>query len=144
MSQWTHVCGCIRIDSLNHETMQEVLKNSLGKILTYDAPDEEWEEQGRHPELYTPMGSEGGIKYDIWENPKHNHLAAYTISIWGDLRDYNDVSEITEWFNKVLYNSGLMISDAVLSIDVEYQGKTVLLYKYKANECVVMKEEVTK
>ena len=141
MSQWTHVCGCIRVDSLDHETMQENLRNILGKTLFYRSPYEEWEEQYEHPELYTPTGSEGGIEYDIWENPNHSHLDAYKISIWGDLRDYCSVKEITEWFNKILYGSKLLIRDAVLSIHVEWQGKTVLLYKYGANECVVMKEE---
>ena len=144
MSQWTHVCGCIRIDSLNHKTMKDLIRNAMGETLYYSSSMLKWEEAEEHPERYTPMGSEGGIEYDIWENPNHNHLDAYVVTIWGDLRDYNDVQEIADWFNKIIYNSNFLIRDAVLSIDVEFQDKTVLLYKYKANECVVMKEEESK
>lgn len=135
MSQWTHVCGCIRIDCLDHENMQERIQNALGKILKWESPSEMWDEAEDYPERYTPTGGEGGIEYDIWENPNHSCMAAYTVSIWGDLRSYNSVSEITNWFNKVLYNSKLIIRDAVLSIDAEYQCKTVLTYNDEANKC---------
>ena len=144
MSQWTHVCGCIRVDCLDHKRVNSRIKEVLGKILQYENPMGAWEEQENHPELYTPTGSEGGIEYDVWENPSKTDLASHTVSIWGDLRDYCSVEEITKWFNKILYDSGWSIRDAVISIDVEWQGKTVLLYKYKANECVVMKEEESK
>lgn len=142
MSQWTHVCGCIRVDCLDHEKVNSRIEEILGKILYFESPMWEWELQDSNPELYTPTGSEGGIEYDVWENPNHSCMASHTISIWGDLRDYCSVEEITKWFNKILYNSGWLIRDAVLSIDVGWQSKTVLLYKYGANECVVMKEEL--
>ena len=142
MSQWTHVCGCIRIDCIDHEGVNSKIEEIFGKTLYYRSPYWEWELQDSNPELYTPTGSEGGIEYDVWENPEKSHLASHTISIWGDLRDYCSVDKITEWFNKILYGSGLLIRDAVLSIDVEYQSKTVLLYKYRADKCVVFKEEL--
>ena len=135
MSQWTHVCGCIRIDCLSHEKMQERMQNALGKILMWESPMEMWDEADVHPERYTPYGSEGGIEYDIWENPNHSCMASHTVSIWGDLRDYSNVNEITDWFNKILYSSHLIIRDAVLSIDVEYQSKTVLVYNDDARKC---------
>lgn len=136
MSQWTHVCGCIRIDSITHQGMEEKIKEALGDIISYDSPSNDWDMADCCPELFTPFGSEGGIKYSIWENPKHNHIAAYTVSIWGDLRDYQNVDEIKQWFNKVLYNSNLIIRDAVLSVDVEYQGKTILSRNNKERRVV--------
>ena len=143
MSQWTHVCGCIRIECIDHGSVNSKIEEILGKILRYGSPMEEWELQDSNPDLYTPTGSEGGVEYDVWENPKEYELPSHTVSIWGDLRDYCSVKKITKWFNKILYNSGLLIRDAVLSIDVEFQNKTVLLYKYGAGECVVFKEETT-
>lgn len=135
MSQWTHVCGCIRIDRLFDDVNCETIQNALGKALKWESPAEMWDEAENYPERYTPTGSEGGIEYDIWENPNHSCMAAYTVSIWGDLRDYNSVNEITNWFNKVLYDSSLIIRDAVLSIDVEYQCKATLVYNDKVNKC---------
>lgn len=135
MSQWTHVCGCIRIDRLFEKADREVIRNALGKTLMWESPAEMWDEAENHPERYTPYGSEGGIEYDIWENPNYDCMAAYTVSIWGDLRDYSSVNEITNWFNKILYDSNLIIRDAVLSIDVEYQCKATLVYKDEAKKC---------
>lgn len=140
MSHWTHVCGCVRIDSIFHEDVNARIEEVFGKILCYDDLYEEWKLQESNPELYTPTGSEGGIKYFVWENPEECHMASHTVSIWGDLRDYTSVEEIAEWFNKIVYNSGFCIRDAVLSIDEGYK-KTVLLYQYRAKECIVFKEE---
>lgn len=141
MSQWTHICGCVRIDSFFGSTTKAKIEEVFGKILRYESPYWEWELQDGNPELYTPTGSEGGIEYDIWENPDKSCAASYTVSIWGDLRDYCSVKEISEWFNKILYGSDLPIRDAVLSIDVKWQEKAVLLYKYEADKCIVFKEE---
>ena len=145
MSQWTHVCGCIRIDCLIHDNMKERVQKALGKTLMWESPAEMWDEVDNHPDRFTPTGSEGGVEYDIWENPNDCHMAAYTVSIWGDLRDYSSVDEITNWFNKVLYDSNLIIRDAVLSIDVEYRSKVILAYDDESNKCRALKiEEETK
>ena len=143
MSQWTHVCGCIRIDCFHHEYVNSKIEEILGKILRYESEMWGWELQDSNPELYTPTGSEGGVEYDVWVNPDKCCVPSHTISIWGDLRDYCSVTQITDWFNKILYHSGLLIRDAVLSIDVERAAKTVLLYKDGADKCIVIKEEET-
>lgn len=144
MSQWTHVCGCVRIDSIDHDEVNEGIERVFGKIATWDSPIDVWEEYDEHPELYTPTGREGGVQYDVWENPYENHMASHTVSIWGDLRDYSSVEKIAKWFNKILYDSDLLIRDAVLSIDVEYQQKVVLVYDDDAEQCIVCTKEETK
>ena len=49
-----------------------------------------------------PVGSEGTLHKTVWENPHDNHMAKYTVSIWGDLRDYDDPNEVLEWFKDCL------------------------------------------
>ncbi len=120
MSQWTHVCGCIRVDAIQGLTSKIDFKKILGNIIEYET-DGEWNTK-------LPLGSEGSIKYDIWTNSDMGEMYAYTISIFGDLRDYEDKEEIKEWFKNVCLNSGLMIRDAVLSIQVEYKSKIILWY----------------
>ena len=38
------------------------------------------------------------IKKNIWENPDESHMAAYTVSIFGDVNQNIDESKIIEWF----------------------------------------------
>jgi len=120
MSQWTHVCGCIRVDAIKGLTSKIDFKKILGNIIEYET-DGEWSTK-------LPLGSEGSIKYDIWTNSDMGEMYAYTISIFGDLRNYENKEEIKEWFKNVCLNSGLMIRDAVLSIQVEYKSKIILWY----------------
>lgn len=55
-------------------------------------------------------------------------MAAFTIPIYGDLRDYSNIEEIKSWFNGVCDSIG-MIRDAVISIDVEYGAQEIVRYK---------------
>lgn len=121
MSQWTHVCGCIRVDAIRGiiGDAPETLRIKLGKIVRYE--DEDYE-------TTLPCGSEGSIQYDIIVNPDKQDLAAYVVPIWGDLRGYSNVEEIKNWFNGVCDSIG-MIRDAVLSIDVEYGTQEIVRYK---------------
>ena len=123
MSQWTHVCGCIRVDAIRGliGDTRETLKEKLGRIVDFEDDD------------YTtilPCGSEGSIEYEILENPDEQHIAAFTVPIWGDLRDYSSVEYIKEWFNKVC-DSIMMVRDAVLSIEVEYGKCEIIHYEKK-------------
>ena len=121
MSQWTHVCGCIRVDAIRGlmGDTPSTLQKKLGRIVEYE--DEDYE-------TTLPCGSEGSIQYDIIVNPHKEDLAAYVVPIWGDLRDYSNVEEIKNWFNGVC-DSIVMIRDAVISIDVEYGTQEIVRYK---------------
>lgn len=111
MSKWTHVCGCIRVDAL-----RIVETNGVERIKSI------LEEKTK-----LPCGSEGSIKYEILVNPDEYSTAAYTIPVWGDLRDYDDVAEIENWFNEVC--GKLIIRNAVLNIDVELGEKKTITYE---------------
>lgn len=77
MSVWTHVAGVIRVDCIRCICEQP----EFNKI--FDACN-------------IPMGSEGPLDFRVIENPEKDSLAAYTVVIFGDLRDFGskDISKI--------------------------------------------------
>ena len=119
MSQWTHVCGCIRVDALRVLENDEKanIEKILGHIVNYGDSD---------TETTIPRGRGASLKYQIIENPDISCTAAFTIPIWGDLRDYNDVTEIKEWFKSVC--DQLFIRNAVINIEVEHGESVAYIY----------------
>lgn len=112
MSQWTHVAGTIRIDCVDHEEVKEQINNVLGQTWRYGDnvnPDTE----------YAPYGSEGSIQYTITENPDESCIAAFVVTFYGDLRDYENDAEIIAWFEKAC--DTFYIRQATITIDVEGQ-----------------------
>ena len=137
MSIWTHVTGAIRIDSsstIDDISYTRAFEEIFGKVLKYDSPSSVWEEAELCKDLFTPYGSEGGIEYYIYVNPDGFSMDKYAVLIIGDLRDYINTEEIVEWFNKILYDHGLLIRDAVLSIDVEGIERKVVSYDQEKGE----------
>ena len=129
MSIWTHVAGVIRVDGFGGGRTKEDFEPILGKEITFHSPYWMWDEVEAYPENFVPFGSEGGLAYTVWQNPEKDHLAANTISIFGDLRDYTKPEKIKEWFENILYNKGLCIRDAVISIDCGlYKEKMIVAY----------------
>jgi len=104
MSTWTHIAGAIRIDAFGD--IKKLIQDRLGNTCNFHSTDKEWKD------CNVPCGSEGSLQYKILEVGKP--LAMYTVAIWGDLRDYEDIEEIKEWFDKVTVGSGLAIRNAVL------------------------------
>lgn len=123
MSQCTHVAGCIRVDDIRLLSGGIGLAGILGKPIRY------YENGERGHPTRLPCGSEGSLDYLIWVNPMTPHLAAYTVSVFGDLRDYDDVEEILRWLVRVTINEGLVIRDAVLSVDVEFREKLLMVHR---------------
>lgn len=112
MSTWTHVAGCIRIDSLRIDPhMDFSIRKEILELLKTNLP----------------QGSEGPIEYKIIPNPNTNSLAAYMIPIYGDLRDYDNIEEIENWFNCVC--SRFIIRQAVLTIECENGQSKTITYK---------------
>ena len=123
MSTWTHITGCIRIDGIPQIQPEIATKEGVTEILgstcNFDSPEKDWDK------CDAPCGSEGSLQYEVIK--AGDGLVLWTVAVWGDLRDYDNISEIKEWFNKVTNGSGLAIRDAVLSIDLGGE-KTVLNY----------------
>lgn len=125
MSQWTHVCGCIRVDAIRgiEPNCEKKIKEALGRIVNYG--DESYE-------TIIPCGSEGSLEYHIIENPDPYSLAAFTVPIWGDLRDYDDVEEIKQWFKSAC--DKLFVRNAVINIEVEYGEDIAYIYHKDDNK----------
>lgn len=120
MSIWTHVAGVIRVDCLRcifeHPDFNKIFVKSL------------WDEY--NPDCNMPSGSEGSLDFRVIENPNKDSLAAYTVVIFGDLRDFGaeDIPTIEKWWNRVLEQCG-MIRQAILQIQPEDSDTKILEQK---------------
>ena len=96
MSNWTHVCGLIRIDSdfidydMTIKNTDKMIKQEITKNLKKNLP----------------KGSEGPLKYRIIKtNTDPNSVVWGFVSVFGDLRDFENPYKIKTWienFNKNL------------------------------------------
>lgn len=140
MSQWTHVNGSIRIDSirglltnddlpLNPNTKDDI-KKVLGPMATHNTSDAEWESSTM------PKGSEGGLRYSIYEEPDKSHMAAFVVSFWGDLRDFPGDSDyhperttqaLLHWFENICKR--FSIRQAMMEINTNSWPKYVATYQ---------------
>jgi hypothetical protein len=121
MSQWTHVNGSIRIDGLR---MMGMPTPELGNRNLWDSEKEtKWS-------FDVPGGSEGSLDYNFWVNPSASSMAAFTLNIFGDLRDFgaDGIDSIIEYLNKVT-ESSMMIRSGIVEIKIEY-GDTILMQYY--------------
>lgn len=128
MSNWTHVAGIIRIDDFRSDNETLDFDKIIGKECTFESPNEVWEDMERNPCDYLPMGSEGSLRKSVWINPNKDCLAAYTISIFGDLRDHDDADGIIKWFREKCNNSGFIIRQAVITVGNERYGTKTYVY----------------
>ena len=132
MSQWTHVAGTIRLDSLHFVTLRisdegvvQMVKNALGTPVDFDGLMDGKESVG------IPWGSEGSIQYEITPTRTNNSLSWGHVVLWGDLRDYEDEKEIHEWLSEALEQlkaANFHVRQAIVHIDVESKKKWVLVY----------------
>lgn len=121
MSNWTHVAGVIRVDGLR--CLDDVLGEPnfdeiIGKECLWDSPTEVWDDADDNPDKYLPMGSEGSLQKSIWINPDKQSMDSYTISIFGDLRDHDNVKEIIDWFKEKCKK--LWVRNAVITVENEW------------------------
>ena len=66
--------------------------------------------------------------FSVWENPDKSCVASHVVSVFGDLRDYEDVDEIEKWFARICEKE--KPRSAILEVDVEYQNKYIFHYDY--------------
>ena len=118
MSTWTHVSGCIRVDSFSFMPQPDFKKIFVKNL---------WDEKDEG-ECNMPNGSEGSLDYRIIRNPDPDAMSAYTIAIFGDLRDFGkeDKEELVNWWNRVLNECG-MIRQAVLQVIFEDSEEPLIL-----------------
>ena len=124
MSNWTHVAGIIRVNSLRQtgDTEQQAKERMLkifGKSFGFEDVDA-FDDAEINPNDYLPFGSEGSLDIDIWINPEISSIAAYTISIFGDLRDYDNPDEIVSWFKRKC--NQLSVRQAAIVVNNEQNG----------------------
>lgn len=127
MSQWTHVCGCIRYDALRMAGMPyntiEQIKQLIGNPVSFEHDEKEWDA------CNVPCGSEGSIQFVFWVNPSLSSLSAFTVGVFGDLRDFGteDVPKIKEWFERVTKVEGIMVRNAIIEICIEGTKEPIIL-----------------
>lgn len=135
MSNWTHVSGVIRIDAIRDEdTETPDFDEMFGKEIMYRASSEEWQYAREHPDKYLPFGSEGSLIKTVWVNPDVSSVDAYTVTIFGDLRDHDSPDSIVEWFKnkyKEIFTR-YYVRSAVISVENEYNGTKVWSLKADA------------
>lgn len=126
MSNWTHVAGIIRIDDFRFNNKIPDFDELIGKELHFEDPFTKWDDAYQYPEKYLPLGSEGSLEKSVWINPNKGCVAAYTVSIFGDLRDHDDPREIVEWFRKIC--DKFTIRNAVIIVENEANGQISWTY----------------
>ena len=120
MSIWSQVAGIIRIDDIRALDSEFDFDELIGKECLWNDDMSVWDDQEKHPEKYMPMGSEGSLQKSIWVNPNTSCLDAYTVSIFGSLRDHTDVDGIIEWFKKVC--NKCWVRNATITIENDLVG----------------------
>ena len=131
MSVWTRVCGVIRIDTFEHDlNFEDIFGRESNYTLDQWINEPEkvntaFKDYEEHPDRYLPMGSEGSLHMSVWENPDRGDANCYTVSIFGDLRDWDDPEIIMAWFQSKLIDLkelGVGIPNAMIEADngVEY------------------------
>lgn len=115
MSQWTHINGAVRIDSLSNH-----INIPLGEQFGYENYPKDPDQRN------IPYGSEGSLRYSRVITGNNTSLNKVTYVFWGDLRDYDDVDELINYFKTRF--SGHMIRSAIIEIDVESQEKVILRF----------------
>jgi len=121
MSMWTHVNGSLRIDCLDGDI------HTMFHTFAWPATREE------RNACNVPRGSEESLQVSIWTNPvigSDGDSRQYVLTVFGDLRDYEDEDAIVAWINKIIVDHDMFIRDGVMTIN-----DSVYRYHEKYDEC---------
>lgn len=132
MSNWTHVAGIVRVDSLRSvfgRKHEPDFVSIFGQELDFDDSTERWEDAQANPEKYLPLGSEGSLHMSLWINPDSSELASYTVSIFGDLRDHQEPDEIIEWFKACC--AKVWVRNACITVENEWYGTRNWVFEHE-------------
>ena len=136
MSQWTHITAAIRYNYL-----EMLMGNSPIDMGCFGKPVG-WEDDFKSevpaitgsPTL--PCGSEGSLDYEIIKSKDESSLGCRDAIFHGDLRDYDDVEEILEYFKEITTKDKYMVRSGVLEIDVEFKRARVFRFDIDTKEWV--------
>lgn len=113
MSNWMHIVGSVRVDSLSMgDQLERELRNYLGPVSTWEKPIE----------TSLPEGTEDSLKYEI-VRVDVGTVCDYAILFTGDLRDVENPEYIVEWIKTWLDDEELSreahccIRDGAFTID---------------------------
>lgn len=120
MSNWTHVSAICRIDDIRLSDIIPSFDQLIGRECLFDSPRTLWREMADAPEEFLPCGSEGTLHKSVWINPHKSDMAAYTVSIFGDLRDHDDPQAVVDWFKELC--SDLPVRGAVIEAVNDLNG----------------------
>jgi len=134
MSNWTHVAAIIRVDGLPFFGKYKDWDKIFGKECLWKSDRSVWDDMEEHPEDYLPHGSEGSLRKSVWVNPDESSMAAYTISIFGDLRHHDNIDGIIDWFNKSC--DKCFIRQACITVTNEWYGTKTVEYDRSRKENV--------
>lgn len=140
MSKWTHVSGVIRIDDFSFISHRKRnTSKTVEKIIGPMCLFEKWNNDSK-----LPTGSEGSIEYKVIQDKDESSLARFTVVFYGDLRDYDDLQEIKEWFIKLreeieASDNEMIYRDAILKAWVESTDKPLII---KLNDETLELEEI--
>jgi len=115
MSIWTHIAGVIRLDTLpSFKT-----KSAIARV----------------KEIFNknvPWGSEGPLEFTVQEIRSHINILWCNVIFHGDLRDYDNIDEVEKWIREsckaCVDQLKCIIRQAIIQIEVEYEGSALLLY----------------
>lgn len=124
MSDWTHVAAVVRIDDFRFGGSADdaYFDKLFGRQCLWTSDHDIWEYAAQNPEEFLPMGSEGSLQKTVWINPEEHHLDAYTVTIFGDLRDYDDAISIVKWFKSIC--DKIVVRQATITVDTGYSSIT--------------------
>ncbi len=125
MSNWTHVAGLIRFDSLLHDELERDIPNAFGETWQYG--DDEYLASP------VPFGSEGSLQYVFNRTGFHEgnvlSITCGNLAIWGDLRDYEDPFDIYNWVVESIQRMKYgFIRSMCIKIEVESLEGFYLIY----------------
>lgn len=140
MSKWTHVVGTIRLD--DYSFISKPKRNTAKDVEKIIGPTCSFKKWNNNTKL--PTGSEGSVEYKVIQNRDESSVARFTVVFWGDLRDYDDLEEIKQWFMHLreeleTTDNEMMYRDAILKAWVEYTDKPLII---KLNDDTLELEEI--
>ena len=126
MSVWAHVAGVVRIDDIRFDNNNPP---DFDKIFGAEFDYEELSDANYYFGKMMPCGSEGTLHKSVYINPDCSHISSYTVSIFGDLRDFYSSKEIIDWFTDCLKN--LAVRQASILVEIERDDSVFVIYDHR-------------
>lgn len=138
MSVWTHVNGVVRLNDYSFLSSKRNTRKDVEKIIGPMCLFHNWNKNTK-----LPLGSEGSVEYKVIQSTEESNLARFNIIFWGDLRDYDDLNEIIQWFNNLKKeieskDTFMQYRDAILSCECELGNSIIVKLNTETNKLEVI------